>query len=214
MKYGETSFCIIYLVFAIFFGILILVKHKSKATLLMGIATLILGIGDSFHLVPRMLNYFIDANFNKYLGIGKLVTSITMTAFYVLMYHIVYDKEKINQNKLLTFSIYGLALIRCGLCAFPQNGWLTNDGDYLWGIIRNVPFVILGIIIIVLFYQNREKYNFKYFWLYITLSFAFYLVTVIGASFVPILGMFMLPKTICYMIMVYKFYKCVEKENK
>ena len=77
MKYGESTFDIIYLLFAIISGIVILAKHHDTVGKLMGSAALILGFGDAFHLVPRVLNYFIDYDFTFWLGLGKLVTSIT-----------------------------------------------------------------------------------------------------------------------------------------
>ena len=57
-------------------------KAEDKTEKYMALATLILGCGDAFHLVPRVLNYFSDADYTAALGIGKLVTSITMTGFY------------------------------------------------------------------------------------------------------------------------------------
>lgn len=211
MKYGESIFDILYLIFAIAFGILIIIKHKDNKSLLMGIATLLLGCGDAFHLIPRVLNYFIDKDFTSILGIGKLITSITMTIFYVLFYHILISKDKLKDNKILTVSVYTLSIIRIVLCLLPQNGWTMQEPSYLWGIIRNIPFVILGTIIVTLFYIQRKQYNYKFIWIYITLSFVFYLIVVFGASFVPILGMFMLPKTICYILMIITFYNYLTK---
>ena len=74
MKYGESTFDILYLLFAIITGIVILIKLRNKNDVLMGTAALVLGLGDAFHLIPRVLNYFIDADFTWYLGFGKLVT--------------------------------------------------------------------------------------------------------------------------------------------
>ena len=85
MKYGESTFDIIYLLFAIISGIVILAKRRDSIGKLMGSAALILGCGDAFHLVPRVLNYFIESDFTAWLGFGKLVTSITMTFFYMLI---------------------------------------------------------------------------------------------------------------------------------
>ena len=53
----------------------------------------------------------------------------------------------------------------------------------------------------------------RFVWLYITLSFAFYAVVVLGASYVTMLGMFMLPKTICYVLILAEFYRHVKEEN-
>ena len=207
MKYGESSFDILYLLFAVISGIIILKNAKNVVERYMGLATLILGIGDSFHLIPRIINYFSTSDMSLALGAGKLVTSITMTIFYLFVYYIwVYNYKR--EEKPFEKIIWVLALIRCILCLFPQNGWFTNEGSVTWGIIRNIPFVILGGIICYLFYTTqKEDPIFKHMWLYILLSFAFYMPVAIGASIIPMLGMLMLPKTVCYILMIVAFLK-------
>ena len=208
MKYGESTFDIFYLIFAIGMGISILKKRKDEIGKLMALATLILGIGDSFHLVPRVLNYFIDANFQVWLGLGKLVTSITMTLFYVLMYHLWLKAYRRKEDRRMRNVIYLLAAVRIFLCLLPQNHWLENEGSIFWGIIRNVPFVILGCIIVWLYFQTRKEiFCLRNVWLLVTLSFLFYIPVAVLASVVPILGMLMLPKTVCYMLLIWAFWK-------
>lgn len=76
----ESIFDICYLSFAIFTGIKLLrIKNTDKRVHLFGAMTLILGLGDSFHLVPRVLNHWIPCNWQTALGVGKLVTSITLS---------------------------------------------------------------------------------------------------------------------------------------
>jgi len=58
MKYGESTFDIAYLLYAVISGCIILKKAENKTEKYMGIATLVLGCGDAFHLIPRVLNYF------------------------------------------------------------------------------------------------------------------------------------------------------------
>lgn len=41
----------------------------------------------------------------------------------------------------------------------PQNNWITNDGSLMMGIIRNIPFTIIGVIIIVIYYKKRAEYK-------------------------------------------------------
>lgn len=207
-EYGETIFDVCYLLLALVIGISILIKRKDQLGKLMGIATLVLGCGDAFHLVPRMLDYFVKADFTAALGIGKLITSITMTVFYVLLYYIYQRNYQVAKNKKLESCIWILAVIRIALCLLPQNRWLTNDGNVAIGMIRNIPFVILGAMVIVLFYQHRKEDKiFKNMWMEILLSFLFYLPVVIGSSSVPMLGMLMLPKTVCYILMILSFKK-------
>ena len=206
MKYGESTFDILYLLFAIIAGCVILRRARNTTEKQMGAAALILGCGDAFHLVPRVLNYFADADFTAALGIGKLITSITMTVFYVLLYYIwsgYYQEEK---PKLLTGITWGLAVIRIALCLFPQNGWIENSSDMTWGIIRNIPFVLLGAAVCGLYYRNRKDDRaFRFLWIYILLSFLFYIPVAVAAGIIPILGMLMLPKTICYILMILAF---------
>ncbi|MCR4562135.1 MAG: hypothetical protein K5694_02900 [Bacilli bacterium] len=212
MKYGESSFDIVYLFFAIVFGILIIVKHKNRAGLLFGIMTLLLGIGDSFHLVPRVISYFVEDDLIFWKGLGKLITSITMTVFYVMLE--ISRKDIAGDNrKWPLWTIIGLSILRIVLCCFPQNEWFVSPSSYLWGIIRNIPFVLIGGLTVYLWFKDfRKSKPFEFMYLFVALSFAFYLVTVLGASYVPMLGMMMLPKTICYVLMIITFYLYVLKE--
>ena len=209
--YGETIFDIAYLLIAICVGVYLLVKSQNKGQKLMGIATLVLGLGDSFHLVPRVLDYFVDKDFSMALGVGKLVTSITMTIFYICMYYIYLNTYEVKENKKITISVWVLAITRIVLCLFPQNNWFTNNSPLNWGIIRNVPFLILGALIVVLYFkQRKEVKSFKNIWLFVTLSFLFYIPVVVGASTISMLGMFMLPKTVCYILIILMFRKNIK----
>ena len=211
MKYGESAFDIIYLLFAVIIGILILKRRQGRAGVLMGSAILVLGIGDAFHLVPRVLNYFIDSDFSMWLGVGKLVTSLTMTVFYVLMFHLYYVLSGRETNKLLSCVMYVLVAARVILCLLPQNKWIENESDMTWGIIRNVPFVAIGAIIVVMYFGIKQyNLHFRWIWLWVTLSFLFYIPVAVFASVVPLLGMLMLPKTVCYMIIAWTFFRYKE----
>ena len=55
-----------------------------------GIMAVLLGSGDAFHLVPRAVALCTTGleNFTVQMGLGKWITSITMTIFYVVLYHI------------------------------------------------------------------------------------------------------------------------------
>ena len=208
MKWGESSFDIAYLVIAVVLGIMMISKSKNKLGKMMGITTLVLGCGDAFHLVPRVLNYFVDYDFTMYLGVGKLVTSITMTVFYIFMYYIYLENYDVKENKVVTYSIWGLSLVRVILCLFPQNNWLTDSSPLMWDILRNIPFIILGGLIVVLYFKKKnEDKIFKNVYLLVTLSFLFYIPVVVGTGAIPMLGMLMLPKTICYVLIMFVFNK-------
>lgn len=218
---AESIFDALYLTFAIIIGIYLIAKG-GKGTLVQkfGIMALVLGAGDSFHLVPRAVSLWttgLEANAAA-LGIGKLITSITMTIFYVILYYIWRERYQISGKKGLTITIWILAAARIALCAFPQNQWLNYQQPLLWGILRNIPFAIMGVMLIVLFAQEARKNNdrvFRNMWLAITLSFAFYLPVVLFAERIPMIGMLMIPKTLAYVwivLMGLALYRQAKKE--
>lgn len=213
----ETIFETGYLLFALFAGIFLIVKSKRKTEyVLLALAILLLGIGDAFHLIPRMIALNTDGleNHTAALGIGKLITSVTMSFFYLVMYIFLIVREKKNPPLWLHI-LYGLLLvIRTLLVAMPQNNW-QGESPYLWNVVRNIPFVIMGAIFITMsfFYCKEDKY-FRWMWLLVILSFVFYLITALGATFLPILGLMMLPKTICYMVIfVFALQACLNENR-
>ena len=205
----ESIFDICYLVFAIVSGILLLKKSKGrKYVRIFGIMTLLLGCGDTLHLVPRVLNYWTDGDYTAALGIGKLVTSITMTLFYILIEYARRDRYKITGEKGVLASVWILGIIRIALCCFPQNGWTSAEPSLLWGILRNIPFALLGILTVVLWLRSAKNDKpLKLMWLAVTLSFLFYIPVVLFAQTMPMIGMLMLPKTCMYVWMIVMFKK-------
>ena len=116
----------------------------------------------------------------------------------------------------LTAAIFGLSALRIVLCLFPQNAWTSAQAPLSWGIYRNIPFTILGILMIYLFYREARVRNDKAFrnmWLTIVLSFAFYLPVVLFADQIPVIGMLMIPKTCAYVWTVWIGYQAMKEEN-
>jgi hypothetical protein len=198
----ETIFDIAYLSTVLTLGVLMITRGRGQSRLF-GWMAVVLGGGDAFHLVPRMiaLNTVGLQNFTGPLGVGKLVTSLTMTAFYVMLYHVWRARYGVKGRNGLTVTVYVLAAARVMLCLFPQNAWLSATPPLSWGIYRNIPFAVLGVLMIVLFYQSAKTHgdaSFRFMWLTIALSFAFYLPVVLWAETVPLIGMLMIPKTCAY----------------
>lgn len=200
----ETSFDVVYLISVITIGILMILKSNgNKEHRLFGIMAVVLGAGDSFHLVPRALALCTTGleNYVVPLGMGKFITSITMTIFYIILYYVWRIRYKIQGKKNITIAVYVLSALRIILCLFPQNKWLSASAPLSWGIYRNIPFALLGLLIIILFYKSAKKHKdneFKYMWLTIVLSFSFYIPVVLWADTIPMIGMLMIPKTCAY----------------
>lgn len=170
---------------------------------LFGAMAITLGCGDAFHLIPRAVALCTTGleSYTAALGIGKLITSITMTAFYVLLYDVWCCRYRITGKKGLTIAVWTLAALRVVLCLMPQNAWTSAEAPLSWGIYRNIPFTILGALIVVLFYRSAKETGdrpFRFLWLTVVISFGCYLPVVLFADRIPAVGMLMIPKTCAY----------------
>ena len=209
----ETIFDIVYLCTVIALGVrMITGAGERKQIKLFGIMAVVLGCGDAFHLVPRAYALCTDglANHAAALGFGKLVTSVTMTVFYVILYYIWKMRYRVEGKNGLTAVVWGLALVRVFLCFMPGNDWLSASAPLSWGIYRNIPFAVLGLLMIVLFYRKAKETadsGFGFMWLAITLSFGFYIPVVLWADTIPAVGELMIPKTCAYVWIVVMGYR-------
>lgn len=216
----ETGFDVLYLATVITLGVWMLRgANGNRQITLFGIMAVILGCGDAFHLVPRAYALCTTGLESQAvaLGLGKFITSITMTIFYLILYHIWRGRYAVQGRKALTMSVYLLAAIRILLCLFPQNQWLVYRQPLDWGIYRNLPFALMGLIIIVLFFQashKRKDEAFRWMWLAIVLSFGFYIPVVLFAESIPLVGILMIPKTLAYVWVVWMGFSEFRKGKK
>lgn len=195
----ESIFNVCYLALAVIVGCVLIGRSDvSQPSLLAGMMALTLGLGDAFHLVPRVLSSVMRTDMHAALGFGKLVTSITMTVFYVLLwiigllYYHVY-------HPVWTVLFLVLTIIRLVLCLLPQNEWLHAHPPVRMGILRNIPFFIMGIMVVVLFWANALPGSpLEHMGIAVLLSFAFYAPVVCAAHRYSKIGMLMAPKTCMY----------------
>ena len=216
----ETLFDIFYLLTVLSMGIRMIRNSKGSAQFqLFGWMAVVLGAGDSFHLVPRALA-LCTTGLDSYafqLGLGKWITSVTMTVFYVLLYYVWRQRYHIHGQKAVTLAVYALSAARVILCMMPQNQWLTNHSPLSWGIYRNLPFALLGLLVIVLFYRSAKENHdtaFRWMWLTIVLSFGFYIPVVLWGDVIPVIGLLMIPKTCAYVWTVLIGYAAMKAEYK
>lgn len=211
----ESIFDIIYLLGVVGMGIYLLKNSKNTITKLYGWMAVILGAGDAFHLIPRVIALLsagpqgdLTSAFIQYevsMGFGKAVTSITMTVFYLIIYVIWKEYYQVKNTKIISIVLLVLAAVRIIVGLFPQNMWLVHNQPLDWAIYRNIPFAIMGIIMIYLFYnESRKRANdpFKWMWLAITLSFGFYIPVVLWSDVNQAIGLLMIPKTLAYVWVV------------
>ena len=134
---AETLFDVVYLVSVIAIGIrMIRGSRGDRQSLLFGWMAVVLGAGDSFHLVPRALA-LCTTGLENYLSPWGLESgspfSVTMTVFYVLLYYVWRLRYRVMGRNGLTAAVYGLAGLRILLCMMPQNRWLSADAPLSLG---------------------------------------------------------------------------------
>lgn len=217
MKYFEPIFHVFYLGTVFYMSLKMISAGKNnKLIKLFGVMGVTLGAGDSFHLIPRiyaLLTTGLEANAAA-LGVGKLVTSITMTLFYAILIRIWEIRFDIKENKGIRVLAGILVVSRIILSLMPQNKWTLYDAPVSWAIYRNIPFTILGILIVYLILKESAKYKdevFKKIGIGIIISFACYLPVVLFTNTYRLVGILMIPKTLAYLWVVYVGYKEMNK---
>ncbi|MDL2323884.1 hypothetical protein LJC61_01855 [Ruminococcaceae bacterium OttesenSCG-928-A16] len=199
--YFEMIFDLLYLCVAAAAGVYMLLTALAPAQRLAGVAALVLAVGDAFHLLPRVavIGSQNPQKYQRALGFGKMVTSLTMAFFYLLLWQVGLLLSPMPVYTGYTYAIWFLVVARVVLCVLPQNRWLQGPPLYNWGIWRNVPFVLQGAMVLLLFAKvGGVVMPLRWMWLAIALSFLFYLPVVLWADKNPKLGMLMLPKTCAY----------------
>lgn len=202
----EAIFDVSYLLIALAAGVYLLVHgQNNRAVALYGVLSLVLAVGDSFHLIPRVVGLWRGdmARRTKSLGFGKLVTSITMTLFYVFLCYLWPIVRGISMPGLWLVLVWGLAGLRILLCLLPQNQWLRPNPPLQWAVLRNVPFLVLGAMVVGLYSTQGPGQPLPWLWLAVTLSFAFYLPVVLLSQKYPAVGALMLPKTCAYLWIIF-----------
>lgn len=205
---GEAIFCIAYLIFDLIAAMVFFARADGRQVLvLFGVLTLILGGGDAFHLVPRVVKAFWgdSPKVEWWSGLGLMISSITMTVFYVLLFYIwraVYTE--VAYPSVLLILTWISAAIRIVLCLCPQNNWFHVEGNHSWSIYRNIPFAVTGLCLVILFCLSGKTggYGLWMMPIAITISFACYFPVVLWAKKKPMVGMLMIPKTMAYIWMI------------
>lgn len=209
MRIGESVFCIGYLLFDLIAGIIFLVNGGERLFLLYGAMTLLLGFGDAFHLVPRVVKHIKGESerVRWWMNLGLAVTSVTMTVFYIILLYIWKEQTDTHSNQVIssiaayfTGTIWSMAMARIAICLMPQNDWFGNGNKKL-SLCRNIIFSFIGIFEIILFLFMGGAYGIAMA-VCIFFSFLFYVPVTLFAKENPKIGMLMIPKTVMYIIMI------------
>jgi hypothetical protein len=180
----------------------------------------LLALGDTGHVGFRVLAYSLGGLETQsivlgvpisWVGLGALATAITVTFFYMLMI----DIWRLRYNKPLGIAgwfLLALGVFRLIIMLFPQNEWSSVVPPQPWGLIRNLPLIIMGLGVMILIlrdaYRTQDR-PFKWIGWCILASYAFYTPVILWVQQVPMLGMLMIPKTLAYVAIAVIAYRAL-----
>jgi len=226
----ETGFNIVYLI-AIWYLVIAMWRNLSNvreenysvAQLFLAMFVL-LAVGDTGHVGFRVLALMMDgpgttinlAGQEMLLtGFGTLVTSVTVTIFYVLtlvLWHRRFDKP----YGWFGIFLFGMAILRLVMMMPAANQWGAPMPPQPWATYRNLPLVILGLGSAYLILRDAYAENDRTFiwigWM-IVVSYAFYIPVILFVQHIPLIGMLMIPKTLAYLAIAVIGYKDLFKDG-
>ncbi len=185
----------------------------------------LLALGDSGHVGFRVIAYSLGGlNVQpivlgipiSLVGIGALATAVTVTFFYMLMV----DIWRLRYNKPLGIAgwfLLAVGVFRLIIMLFPQNEWSAVVPPQPWGLIRNLPLMIMGLGVMILILRDAYRTNdrpFKWIGWCILASYAFYTPVILFVQQVPMLGMLMIPKTLAYVAIAVIAYRALYTQPK
>ena len=172
---------------------------------------LLLALGDTGHVGFRVVAY-ASGPLEKsptLVGLGSLATAYTITIFYMILVEVWRQRFRKDRN-ILYWILQTVGMFRLIFMALPGNHWGQVLPPQPMGILRNIPLMVLGTLIMVLILLDaRAKQDKTFLWIgfFIFLSYLFYTPVILFVNQVPMLGMLMIPKTLAYVAIAIIGYK-------
>jgi len=212
----EITFNVIYLIYICVIVILMSKNMKKVNQKEMGtakrirLAFLALFIGDLGHVGARLIAFFsgeVELNY-AILGIGTLFEMVGLIFLFMLFtdaWRIQFNRP----NNLLFKVLIGIGIVGLIIFVFPQNQWTAQSAPYALLVLRNIPWLIQGVILSILIFRDAKAVDDKQLvriGIYIFVSYFFYMPVIFFGEIAPMLGMLMIIGTIVYMLWQYTSY--------
>ncbi len=176
-------------------------------------AFFLLAFGDTFHVGSRVIAYMssqgleLDVNLLGWsfglVGWSSLATAITVTFFYLLLLLAYTARFQESYNAWIS-GLFVIGGVRLGLLLLPVNHWNQVVPPQPWGIIRNIPLIVVGLAAAFCYLKSaavEQDREFLWIGIMILVSYFFYLPVILFVQRIPALGMLMIPKTLAYVAM-------------
>lgn len=197
-----------YLLFLLISGCLFLTKGGgTAASLLSALLSFLLGIGDSFYLIPRVRGVIEgkSGRIERLMMRGIFVSYYTVTASHLILLYIWKELfPPITPFPLCALVIWAAAVFRTGAGIFTAGNMEERRYDRRWILYRTVPLVLTGVFLIILFLlpQGNAGSGYLKMSLAILVSTGCSIPLEIWYGDVPGIGFFMIPRAVSYAAMM------------
>jgi hypothetical protein len=169
----------------------------------------LLALGDTGHVGFRVWAYALgglESQISLFgrsislVGAGALMTTVTVTLFYVLMLEVWRLRFKRRYGTFEYFLLIAAAT-RLYMLTLSINEWWRVVPDQPWSTIRNIPLMIQGLGLAYLILRDSiasHDTTFRWIGISILISFACYIPVILFVQQAPMIGMLMIPKTMAY----------------
>jgi len=224
----ETVFNIVYLIVvwwlvsAMWLRRSLVRPEERQSAELLRWAFFFLGLGDIGHVGFRVVAFAREglsttvAIFGTKVllaPMGSLATAITFTFFYLIMvmlWHARFQKP----YGIIGYAVFFIGVARLVIMAMPANNWNSLEPPFAWVIYRNVPLMLMQLLVAYLILRDAFAHQDKAFvWIgvFILVSFLCYAPAIFFQRIYPPVGMLMIPKTIAYLVIAgigfFRFYR-------
>lgn len=154
-----------------------------------GIRVLVDALG-SLDVPINVLGYQIGL-----VGIGALSIAIAVTTFYMLMLLLWHERFKKDYG-WFGYLLYGAGVIRLIIILFPMNDWNSTLPPQPRSLIRNLPFMLLGLCVADLLLNDASIVGDRtFFWIVIMIlvSYACYIPVILLVHQIPLIELLMIP---------------------
>ena len=170
----------------------------------------LLAFGDTGHVGFRVVAYAmggLERN-GALVGIGALMTAVTVTLFYLLMLELwrVRFGRRYGWFEVL---LLAAAVVRLAMMVPAANLWQSIVPPQPWSTYRNIPMMVQGLGLAYLALREAVRQNDRTFlWVGVSIlvSYACYTPVILFVQQLPMLGMLMIPKTMAYVAIGFLVY--------
>ena len=199
----KSSFYIIFLVLVLVVGIKMLINSKGNVlAMIFGLTILVLGVGEGFHILPRILEIFNNdiGTYGPMMETGRFISSISIILVYLLLFRFWKKYYKVTDNTNMEKILLLLGVIGVILSVI-----FKDSTDYSLIILRNLPIILIGYFVILGYKKQAaitSDKGFKYLWLAMLLSLVFTIAFELLSFNYEFLVILMMPKTLMFIWIV------------